>query len=116
MAIRRRGIDPRRKKVEVVGPKADYQSDGVMQGTSAALVRDRKGNLSAIRGKNFAGQKNESMAVDRKVAAGSSNGTYPGNVAPRVGGVMKKGPGKVVSYGRSSALKRKNIGRLRKMR
>ncbi len=116
MAIRRRGIDPKRKKVEVVIPKANGNSGRVMEGTSSELIRDNRGVLTARRQKSFAGQKNETMAVDRKVAAGSSSGSYPGNVAPRVGGVMKKGPGKVVSYGRSSALKRKNIGRLRKMR
>ena len=72
------------------------------------------GKLVPTRLPNYAGVSNETMKSDRKVASGTGSGNYPSNVAPRIGGETKKGPGKVVSFGNSSALNKKNIGKLKK--
>lgn len=88
--------------------KIDPTKSGTMRGTGASLERDTKGNLKAIRDKNFAGQRNDSMSVDRKIASGSSNGSFSGGVAPRVGGTMRKGPGKrVVFYSPKKKVKKR---------
>jgi|GEM_PF-4994535 len=95
-------IDPKSKK----GP--------VSQGVGQVLSRNSKGVLSGTKPANYAGVSNQTMKTDRKTAAGTGNGSYGSGVAPRVGGALKKGPGKVVNYGNSSAISKGKIGKLKK--
>lgn len=93
--------------------KTDPKS-GILKGKGATVSRNSRGVLSSVQGSNYAGVSNSTMKSDRATAAGTGNGSYGSGVAPRVGGTAKKGPGKVVSYGKSSAINKKNLGKLKK--
>lgn len=83
-------------------------------GSGQVLSRSKSGQLTATRTPTYNGVSNSTMKADRKTAAGTGNGSYGSGVAPRVGGTTTKGPGKVVSYGNSSAISKKKVGKLKK--
>ncbi len=91
-------------------PKAER-----FQGSGAKVTRDKKGTLQAVRGDDYvgAGTTAESAAGDRKRASSSTSGrrgNYQPGTAPMVGGSYTptySGPKGKVSYGNSSALKKK---------
>lgn len=58
-------------------------------GSGANLSRDSKGEIKAKLGKDFAGVTSKTMKEDRKVRAGTGDGTYKGGPAPRTGGTQK---------------------------
>ena len=100
----------KKPKVTITGVKTGAQTSGSGQ----ILSRGKNGILTAARSANYNGVSNQTAKADRKVAAGTGNGSYGSGVAPRVGGALKKGPGKVVSYGNSSAISKGKIGKLKK--
>ena len=87
-----------------------------MKGSGQIIKRGADGKLTATRTSTYAGISNQTMKDDRKVAAGTGNGSYGSGVAPRVGGITptKKGPGVTVNYGNSSAINKNKIGKLKK--
>ncbi len=88
---------------------------GTITGTKATVKRNPKTKqLSATYGSDFAGVTNKTLRADRKAAAGTSDSSFNSGPAPRVGGVAKKGAGKVVNYGNSSAISKTKVGKLKK--
>lgn len=92
----------------------DKPKRGVVKGSGAKLTRNKKGVLSSTQGANYAGVSQNTLKQDRIAKAGTGSGSYAGNVAPRVGGTAKKGAGKTVSYGNSSAISKNKVGKLKK--
>lgn len=60
--------------------------DPKRKGSKAKLVRDKKGNLTAIRKADFGGITDQDLRESRKMAAGTGNSYFSGGPAPRTGG------------------------------
>lgn len=59
---------------------------GVRTGSKSVIIRNKKGETEAVRKKGDAYINEETLAEDRKNAAGSGTGHFTTQAAPRTGG------------------------------
>lgn len=84
----------------------DPGGKGVRTGSKSVIVRNKKGQTEAIRKKGDAYINEETLAEDRKNAAGTGTGQYAGSgSAPRTGGKASATQGAAPAGGTKKMIK-----------